>query len=207
MRGGTVRRTSRLRFAATLSLAAGFLWAGCSAANRSLTYQTIPPSILHTIESAREANAEGLRHARQGECAKAENAFRRAIGAQLHYAAAHNNLGLILLEQGRLYEAAREFAFAAKVDSRALEPLLNLAGLYEAVGWSDAAVAEYEKALQRDESSVEVMGRLASVLIHRGKQSVQLDGLLRALAEQGDHESWRKWAVAEIARVEATDRR
>src|SRR5262245_22703626 len=42
----------------------------------------------------------------------AEKLFREALAADLYHGPAHNNLGTLLLREGRLYDAAAEFEWA-----------------------------------------------------------------------------------------------
>lgn len=101
---------------------------------------------LASAESATQENGRGLELADQGLFREAEQAFRRAIQLEGRYAAAHNNLGLTLLAQQRFYEAANGFRAANKLQPDAVEPLLNLAQLYETIGWSKEAAESLEQA-------------------------------------------------------------
>jgi len=46
------------------------------------------------------------------EAAEAETLLRRALTADLYHGPAHNNLGVLYLTQGKLFEAAGEFEWA-----------------------------------------------------------------------------------------------
>jgi len=120
--------------------------AGCAAQGQNRGYHTVVPSSLRSAEHAKSCNERGLAFAEAGDLDAAEEGFREALMADVGYAAAHNNLGLVLLDQGRFYEAALEFDQAKRLAPQAIEPTLNLARLYEAVGWTRLAAEEREHA-------------------------------------------------------------
>jgi len=122
------------------------LHAGCASQDTTHEYHTVLPSTLRSAEHAKTCNERGLTLVEAGKLDEAEGAFREALLADIGYAAAHNNLGLILLEQGRFYEAALEFDQAKRLAPQAVEPIVNLARLYEAVGWTKLAKEERERA-------------------------------------------------------------
>lgn len=90
-------------------------------------------------EAARSANERGLALVANDKIDEAEKAFRESIRCDLKFEAAHNNLGLVLLQKQQFYEAAIEFRIAAKLNPDAVEPLKNLAVLYESIGWTKQA--------------------------------------------------------------------
>jgi len=120
--------------------------AGCASPKVSPVYQTLPSQLSHQSEAAKKANEKGLLYAQGHELDKAEASFREALQIDVGYAAAHNNLGLVLLSKGKCYEAAMEFRFAGKLNPHAVEPVTNLARLYESVGWKKEAEREYARA-------------------------------------------------------------
>ncbi len=178
-----------------LTLVAG----GCHSAQPPYGYRTAAAVAHRSVDDASAANERGVSLAAEGSYEDAEAAFRLALAADVTYAPAHNNLGLVLLHHGRLYESAREFSFAAKLDRSAPEPLINLGRLYESVGWYEAAIAEYDKALLRDGNSAEALGRLAHAYVRVGRAYEVIEPLLRALARRGAEGAWRAWAMAELA--------
>jgi tetratricopeptide (TPR) repeat protein len=130
-----------------------FLVAGCTAARKD-----VASSSSRNPLQAVEANEEGLKHVKNGQFEQAEGCFRKAITADLFYAPAHNNLGLVLLEQKKYYEAACEFEYAAKLAPRSAEPRANLGLLFEAVGRWQEAEGQYEQALAVEPQNFAVMG-------------------------------------------------
>ena len=78
---------------------------------------------------------------------KAERLLREALTADLYYGPGHNNLGVMYLKQGQLYEAANEFEWARKLMPGHPDPRMNLALTLERAGRIDEALATYETAL------------------------------------------------------------
>lgn len=161
------------------------------------------PPVRDSLAS-QHANQEGLRHIENGDDTAAEKAFRDALGCDITNAAAHNNLGLLLLRQQRWYEASWEFAYAAKLQPQASAPRGNLGLVFEAVGQYDRAIAEYEEALKVDADNLQVMGHLARTLVKvdRPQEHKRLKELLGALVVKAEPD-WSDWARQQLIRIEA----
>jgi len=191
------------RSAWPLALGTSFLGTlGCSATglrSDAHRYQTFQRPPLRNSDIAKTANAEGMRLIRENQPDRAADAFRRATCADVSYGAAHNNLGLVRVEQEKFYEAALEFAFAAKLMPNSCEPQMNLGRMYERLGWWKEAQQQYETALTLAPENVDALGRLARCEIQQGHPSQEAAKLLLArLAEQDEHPKWKAWALAEI---------
>ena len=78
----------------------------------------------------------------------AERLLREALTADLYHGPAHNNLGVLYLEQDKLYEAANEFEWARKLMPGHPDPRMNLALTLERAGRIDEALDTYETALE-----------------------------------------------------------
>ena len=170
---------------------------GCTQNQPTRSYRTTPRIPVRNGESAREANERGLNFVKQEQLDLAERSFREALHCDVSFASAHNNLGLVLLERGRYYEAATEFSFASRLAPRAIEPRMSLGRLYEAIGWYNEAVAEYRKAVEFDGNDPEAVGRLASASLRAGKSPADIDALLRKLTDHKDSE-WSRWAHSQL---------
>ena len=66
------------------------------------------------------------------------------------HASAHNNLGRVLAEEGRMKEALQHFFEAVKANPNYKEAHFNLAGAYAALEKHAEAAAEYEMVLRLD---------------------------------------------------------
>ncbi len=168
---------------------------GCNAHRYATSpYLTSPEPRTRNTVLAQQFNDDGLKHIEAGELDEAQALFRQALDADLLYPAAHNNLGLVLLRQGKMYESAWEFSYAAKLMPHSAEPRHNLGTLMEKMGRFDEAETQYEAALAIDDSNVEVMGHLARVYVKQDRRDEKAISLLRKLAFQSDVGDWNRWA-------------
>lgn len=175
---------------------------GCRAPQARQGYQTSGWS-SQPDASAAELNRRGVRHAEAGDFDGAEEAFRAALAASPGLASAHNNLGLVLMERRAYYEAALEFKMASRLAPEAVEPYMNLARLYESVGWLKESATCYRLALSCDPENVPAMGRLASVLIRSGRD-IEAGPLLAKLVVSAGTvglSDWSNWATEHLSKM------
>jgi Tfp pilus assembly protein PilF len=188
-----------------VSAAIVVLIVGCRAPQIRPAYRTLDAHPRRNTFVAQTLNAEGLRYIEKAELHHAERKFREALDQDLYYPPAHNNLGLVLLQMKRYYEAACEFEFAAKLAPRAVEPRGNLGVLYEQVGMLDKGMAEYEAVLQVDPNHLETMQHLARAYVKAGREDGTLRGLLERLILVSEDEHWNHWARGRIIRLGRKD--
>ena len=181
----------------SIVIVALLLLAGCRSGSSQHPYSTAFTPPRRDTHTAQRRNAEGLQQIEKGDYKKAEESFRAALDADLFYASAHNNLGLVLLKKSP-YEAAWEFQFSAKLLPNAAEPRNNLGLVFEHVGNLDGAIAEYKKALKIDPNNVQVMGHLARAYVKSGEKSDDLRKLLKRLAFQNPGGTWDQWARRQL---------
>ncbi len=130
----------------------------------------------------------------------AERLLREALSADLFFGPAHNNLGVLYLKEGRLYEAAGEFEWARKLMPGHPDPRMNLALTLETAGQVDEAIQAYETALEVYPGHVPTVQGLARLYVQTGRTGPELAGWLDTIAMQGETEEWRGWAARERAR-------
>lgn len=159
------------------------------------------PGGRDTLRAA-DLNAQGLALVAKGSTADAERQFRAAIEADSFYGPAHGNLGLVLLQQEKFYEAATELGYACKLMPKASQPRHNLGVLYETVGRYDEADGELRQALRLAPDDVEVIGHLARVNIRRGGAATEVKTWLQALVVRDDDPAWRDWARLQLNSLE-----
>jgi Tfp pilus assembly protein PilF len=125
---------------------------------------------------------------------RAESLLNRALSADLFHGPAHNNLGVIYLQRGELYEAATEFEWARKLMPGHPDPRLNLALTLERGGQIDEAIAAFGAALEVYPNHLPTVMGLARCQLRHDRPDERTDELLDEIAMRGD-ETWRAWAT------------
>ncbi len=172
--------------------------AGCSG-RRSGPYQPLEENVRDPREADR-LNSEASA-AMASNPARAERLLRDALTADLYHGAAHNNLGVLFLQQGRLYEAAGEFEWAAKLMPGHPDPRLNLALTLEKAGRTDEALEAYGSTLDVSPEHVPTMQALARLQVRAGRDDHRTPDLLREIAMRGETDLWRDWARGQMTRL------
>ena len=194
---------SMLRVVVELLIVAVTCMSGCSAPSQQANrYETIQSDLARNTLAAQQSNLQGLKAVEKHEWETAEAAFREALEADLFYPSAHNNLGLVLLQQGRVYEAAWEFKYAAKLMPNSAEPRHNLGLLMERVGRLEDAADLYDEALAINPDNVEVMGHLARVYIKSDRHDAKLRNILEKLVYRSEDKEWDQWARRWLIRLD-----
>lgn len=129
-----------------------------------------------------------------GNAAQAETLLRQALTADLYHGPAHNNLGVLLLNQGKLYEASIEFEWARKLMPSNPDPRVNLALTLERAGRVGEAIDTYRAALEVAPEDIAATQGIASLTVRTGSQNAALDGWLKTITLRGEDERWRAWA-------------
>ena len=137
--------------------------AGCASSGRSATPvaemdQSARIAEAHRLAELAQQSAEGSsRASASGNEEKATLERRRAIeyygrAVTLHDAmgAAWNNLGVLLIEDGRYMDASRALQRAAALSPTDPRPHDNLGLIYHLTGYDEQALRHYEDALERD---------------------------------------------------------
>ena len=133
---------------------------------------------------------------------RAESLLREALVADLFYGPAHNNLGVLLLEGGELYEAANEFEWARKLMPGHPDPRLNLALTLEKAGQSDEALKTYRTALEVYPEHLPSQQALARLSVRVDPDDADLPALLEHVALRGETAAWREWARLRLASMD-----
>lgn len=159
---------------------------------------------------------------------KAEQMLIDALIADLYHGPAHNNLGVVYLGRGDLYNAANEFEWARKLMPGHPDPRMNLAITLERAGRTDEALDEYATALEVYPGHMPTMQAIARLRLREGRgivtgvstdSSGSFNGhssvtasasiadstpstreLLREIALRGETPQWRDWAQLQLAK-------
>jgi len=96
------------------------------------------------------------------------DAYRRVVAIDPTYAAAWNNLGLLLHRMGRYDEAREAYDTAVAQDPECAEAAYNLGSLAEDQGDVEAAIAHYRRALEISADYADAHFNLAAALARSG---------------------------------------
>ena len=173
--------------------------AGCSSAPRG-PYN--PPGEAARNPVKAEALNQQAADIIEKDPAKAERLLREALTYDIFHGPAHNNLGTILMAQGRLYDAAAEYEWARKLLPGHPDPRLNLGYTLELAGRTDEAIATYRTALEVYPEHLPSMQALSRLQVKAGKVDVDTPRMLREVAMRGETPEWRSWAILEMAKTE-----
>ena len=124
----------------------------------------------------------------------AERLLREALTEDLFFGPAHNNLGVVFLEQGKLYEAAAEFEWARKLMPGHPDPRVNLALCMEQAGRVDDALESYEAALQVWPEYLPAVQGIARATVRARREDPRMARWLEVIAMQGEDDGWVRWA-------------
>lgn len=191
----------RIAAACTAMVAvASVLLAGCKASSRARgPYAPVTEAMRDTVKAERlTREAADLIDTNPK---RAEELLREALTADLYHGPAHNNLGVLYLNQDKLYEAAGEFEWAKKLLPGHPDPRMNLALVFESAGRTDEALATYATALEVYPEHLPSMQALARLQVRAGKRDERTPRLLREIALRGEDDSWRNWAQLQLAKA------
>jgi tetratricopeptide (TPR) repeat protein len=77
-----------------------------------------------------------------------ENLWRRTLAHTSPNAIAHNNLGMLLIESGKVDESLAHFQRAVEIDPKDPKALVNFGSVLPLVGRNQEAISAYQKALK-----------------------------------------------------------
>lgn len=127
--------------------------------------------------------------------------LEEAVSTDPYYGPAQNNLGVLHLQVGHLYEAASAFESARKLLPGHPDPRLNLAITLERAGRIEDAIAACESALEVSPDHIAAMEMLARMHVRYSREDGRTVDLLKAVALRGESPEWRNWARARLSLV------
>lgn len=125
---------------------------------------------------------------------KAEKLLEKALLADVRYGPAHNTLGMLYYYQQKLYLAAWEFEYAARLMPDYAEPINNQGMVYEAAERLDRAIEYYEMALELDPNNPVYLGNLAKAQLRMGSDVEMVRGILKEMIFFDSRPDWIAWA-------------
>ena len=171
---------------------------GCRSSSPS-PYVDQPP-IRRDTDRAQKLAAEAV-DLMEKDPQRAEELLRDALAADLYHGLSHNNLGVLLLERGDLYEAANEFEWARRLMPGHPDPRMNLALTLEKAGRVDEALAQYRRALEVHPGHRATVQALTRLEVRAGRVDEQTLARLDTLRLEGENDAWQRWAGEALIRL------
>lgn len=167
-------------------------------------YVTVDADGHHDTELARKDYAAARKcmakyeQGKETDFAKMEKLLQASLAHDVRFGPAHHSLGVVYLWQKKLYLAAWEFEYAARVMPDRFEPLNNLGLVYESVGKYDQAKTFYLQAREIAPHQPEVLGNLARASFRSGETVDEMRPLLEDVLMADTRAEWRCWAAEKL---------
>lgn len=165
-----------------------------------------PYSTEHSVQRdmvAAEAAYQQARPLRGEDPEAAEALLREALTFDLYHGPAHNDLGVLLLQQGRLYDAAVEFEWARKQMPGHPDPRVNLAIALELGGKVDAALEAAQAAIDVQAGYLPALQTMAWIQLRYDLIDDGTVALLETIRAHSDDPTWRDFAERHRLRLQA----
>jgi Flp pilus assembly protein TadD len=189
-----------LKTSSALLIGCAALVAGCRSG--ASPYTTQSETSRNPLEAQRlTMKAADAIEAKPPKLESAEKLLREALSADLYHGPAHNDLGVIYLKQGKLYEAAGEFEWARKLMPGHPDPRMNLALTLERAGRVDDALKTYASALEVYPGHVPTLQAMTRLQLRRNRTDDRTNQNLRELTLAGETPEWREWAQRQLSRA------
>jgi Flp pilus assembly protein TadD len=168
---------------------------GACKSNAPLTAYNAPAESARNPVEADRLSRHAADAIERGELDEAESLLRRALAHDLYFGPAHNNLGVVFLERGQIYEAANEFEWARKLMPSEPDPRVNLGLCLERAGRIEDAMASFDAALQVSPEHLPAIQGAALLAARSGREEPRLAAWLSVIAQRSDG-AWQQWARA-----------
>ncbi|NRA37599.1 MAG: hypothetical protein HRU15_05625 [Planctomycetes bacterium] len=188
-----------------------FLLAGCGSSQSRSPYKNADEGYQRNIQLGENYYQQAMKilanesvddDERIARDEKAEAILLQALSADLYNGPAHNNLGVIYMNQDRLYDAANEFTWARKLLPGHPDPRVNLAAVLDAGGQSTDALAAAQSALEIQPQYVPAMQTIALIQVRDRNTNKETLAMLDTIAYRGESKQWRDWATNWIAKLD-----
>ncbi|HBV64122.1 MAG TPA: hypothetical protein DEF45_13995 [Rhodopirellula sp.] len=190
-------RTRRTAFSAltTASLLVGI--AGCAAFNAQ------HDSLIRIKSNRNPAKAQrltlaGVNALENGKPEYAEEKLLSAIRADPKYGPAHNNIGLLRFDDGKLYQAVLSFERARELMPSDPAVHYNLGLALEKAGRKNRALDLYWQAVELDPTEPRFLGNLVRLRRRLGETGPDVIAQLQDLMLIETRPDWRDWASEQL---------
>lgn len=102
----------------------------------------------------------GMLYAKHKNWKLAENEYRKAIGVNYNYFAAHFNLANLMTETGKPEEAIKEYKLCLKLRPKDAQVHNNMGVLFQGKNYLEEAIDEFNQACRLDPSNAKFKGNL-----------------------------------------------
>ena len=150
---------------------------------------------------AEQLTKAGVAAMEQGDTRGAEMLFREALGFDLYHGPAHNNLGVLFLDRGELYEAANEFEWARKLMPGNPDPRLNLGLTLERAGRIDEAIEQYKTAIEVTPGHLPSIKAMVRTQLRYDREDDRTSRYLSDIRLRSSDPSWTSWATEQEAMI------
>jgi tetratricopeptide (TPR) repeat protein len=116
-----------------------------------------------------------------GTFADMETLWRKTLARNPDCWMAHNNLGLLLNNQGRIEEAMEHYHKAIQINPNSFEALNNLGNAFTAKGRVDEAIENFRKAIQINPNYADALNNLGAALAAKGRVDEAIENFRKAL--------------------------
>jgi len=107
--------------------------------------------------------------------------FQRAVDVTSNNYVAHNNLGELLAQQGRLDEAAMHFTKALDINPSFAHARHNMGMIFVQRGNLDEAIPEFQQAIELEPAFADAYNKLGAALASRGRLDEAIENFSKAI--------------------------
>ncbi len=147
----------------------------------------------------------GMKARSESKAEEAIRYMREAVEVDPQHAQAWMVLGVLEYKRKNVFEAARAFHRAGRIAPTRYEPHFNLGTIFEAVGYYEQAIEEYEIALKLSPNEVEVMENLARCYFHNDTNLEKARKLARGALRHELRPEWKHWLEMRTYKTSSTD--
>ncbi len=147
--------------------------------------------------TASELNAKGIA---AKDPQQAKMFFQRAIAADPYDGPAYNNLGILFLNEGNYFEAAKCLDQALHLMPNDPAPRIHLGLVYENAGQFQNALAQYNQALALSPESMDALQAATRIQVRLDEVDEKTVEHLRTIAIRGTDVTWQSWATRVLIR-------
>jgi tetratricopeptide (TPR) repeat protein len=140
-----------------------------------------PLAPKESVRAWTEYNVGVYLQSQQQDNEKARPHFEKALLLNPNFAEAHNNLGVILTEEGKIDEALDHYTEAVRHRPDYADAQFNLAVILSAKGRLDEAVPHFKNAIELMPGDAEAHTRLGNVLVRLGRTAEAIEHFREAL--------------------------